>query len=71
MIYKCNYVDTLEALKAPTGNEGYVTDGYCNCVQCTRSNTSVVANDKTGELQCPKVSIVFFYTMDANKIEGF
>ena len=54
MIYKCTYVDTLEALKSPTGNEGFVTDGYCNCNQCVRSNTSVVANAATGDLYCPK-----------------
>ena len=36
------------------GKPGYVTDGYCNCNQCTETNTSVVADDKTGELMCPK-----------------
>ena len=59
MIYKCNYVDTLESLKEPTGNPGYVTDGYCNCNQCTETNTSVVADDKTGELYCPKAQLRF------------
>ena len=54
MIYKCNYIDTLLDLQEPKGNPGYVTDGYCNCNQCTHTNTTVVADDKTGELFCPK-----------------
>ena len=54
MIYKCNYINTLEALRETHGNEGYETDGYCNCVQCEYSNTSVVANPATGDLACPK-----------------
>ena len=49
MIYKCTYIDTLEALKEPTGNEGFVTDGYCNCNQCTHTNTTVVKDALTGK----------------------
>ena len=26
-----------------------MTDGYCNCNQCTESNTTVVANAATGD----------------------
>ena len=54
MIYSCNYINTLEALQQPTGAEGFVTDGHCNCAQCTASNTTVVADAATGDLFCPK-----------------
>ena len=47
-------VNTLEALQQPTGAEGFVTDGHCNCAQCTVSNTTVVADAATGDLFCPK-----------------
>ena len=45
---------------APTGKEGFVTDGYCNCNQCTESNTTVVANAATGDLMCPKETILIY-----------
>ena len=53
-IYSCTFTDTLDDLRSPWGKEGYVTDGYCNCNQCTESNVSLVVDVTLSALQCPK-----------------
>jgi hypothetical protein len=53
-IYSCNFEDSLDELRKPWGKEGFVTDGYCNCNQCTESNVSLVVDVTLSALQCPK-----------------
>jgi len=54
MIYQCSYINTFEELQEPWGNPGYVTNGFCNCNECTESNVSLVVDITLSQLQCPK-----------------
>jgi len=54
LIYNCTYINTHEELQLSWGNEGFVTNGYCNCNECTHSNVSLVVDITTNALQCPK-----------------
>ena len=46
--------DALEDLRKPWGKGSWVTDGYCNCNQCDKSNVSLVVDVTVSALQCPK-----------------
>jgi hypothetical protein len=48
------FQDSLEDLKKPWGKGSWVTDGYCNCNQCEKSNVSLVVDVTVSALQCPK-----------------
>lgn len=54
MIYECTYHNTLEELQEPWGNPGFVTNGFCNCNECTSSNTSLVVDVTISKVECPK-----------------
>ena len=54
LIYNCTFVNTLEEVSQVQGGEGFETNGFCNCNECTHSNVSLVLDVTLSQLQCPK-----------------
>jgi len=53
-IYECTYANTLLELMDPWGKDPYMTNGFCNCNECTESNTSLVVDVTVSQVHCPK-----------------
>lgn len=53
-IYECTYANTLLELMEPWGKDPYMTNGFCNCNECTESNNSLVVDVTLSEVYCPK-----------------